>query len=1035
MRFIKLLPALILALLLLLVIAYQGVNIVLQRGDGGAKISEFINHHLPGVRFRYATARLRPGLGGVFIRVDDAYLGSGDSFVSAPQADFWLRPGGGVVVLHAPQINLTGGDTALPLPTAGEWQIKANDATIRWHDAAAGVSLTLHNSLLLARQKKGQWRLQLDSEEKSRRLHARANLQAVESAIQGEIYAEFDGWQPPAALPINWHAAQVTVRATIDGGKVDWRAVGNWRQQPATTVRWHADGQWNTTGITAAVTVAAHHVPIPAAPQAPPAAVYISGTGHYESASGRWQWQSDKAVAVSKDGILRATADITGNGANITHAAANLRLIDLPAKSLSLYVTAGPVRQWFAKSITAGGIVENAHIAWRGTPTNPTIALTAAFSDVDIDIAPGWPPAQKLRGVVVLSGNDITASGAGMISGMAATDITVRIPDLTAERATIHLAAQFVRAPLTRYIAAAERLPPAQQAVQALTDDLSLSGDGKLSLSVSVPLAAPETATMRGRLAVHEGEADAGGGLPKAQRLNGIIHIDNDGTRATLIGQLHKQPLTVQFNNSHVAMHGTIDTTVALSLAGLQALPVTGTTSFTVRRDNRQTVIVSALAGAAIHLPPPLQKAASVSAALSVRLQAAQTEAQLQLADNMFYLTHHGGTDIAINDATQPPPAIGVNLHGTLAAIANADAWLPMATNAGGGAIAISLVIADSELLKMRHTALRVVSPVPVNNTRQFMLAGDRIGGIIFYRPGSVRASLSHLLLDDLQTAGNLNVNMQRLTVAVTVKSFTVGGADLGQLLIAGVPERNEFWQLTQLQLQKGRNTLHMAGRYAGYETNLTLNLSAPDAAGLIQTFGWNDVISEGEAQLTGNIKWPNTPDSFSLLNMSGHLKLQAGNLRYLKTDANIVSLLAIFSPQSLLSLGFTEIGKEGIRMDTLSGEIFLADGNAVFHDITMENKDINISLGGKTYLPEQTLDISGRVRPGHRLLNAGSVVSLGAGVAALSPVSLAAGFLLGKVFERPLSEIGAYNYTITGTWKDPQYTEVGTVVINPPDK
>lgn len=1040
MRFLNLLPTLILAFLLLFIAAYQGVNTMLEHGDDGKKISAVINRYLPGVQFRYATARLRLGLGNALIRLEDAQLSGGNNTLSVPQADFWLRPGGGIVVLYAPEINLTHtGATlpAVPLPTVGEWQIEMRDATVRWHDKTAGMLLTLHNVGLLARLEQKQWRLQLDAEAKSRRLHALAHLQPTAAGVRGEVYAEFDNWPPAATLPGQWNATRTTVRAMIEGDKARWRAVGNWHppslNNTAPVVRWHAGGLWHRGGVTATVALAAENMLLAAAPQAPPVAAYISGVMQYDSATALWQWQSTKAIASGKDGTLRASGRLTGNGATVTDITATLRLIEVPAKSLSLYVPAGPMQQWFAESVTAAGMIENARIAWRGPPNAPSIALTAAFDDATIELAADWPPAQHLRGVITVADGDINISGTGMIAGMAG-DVVVRMPDLAAERATLHLAAQFIRAPLTHYLAAAGQLPPTQTAIQTLTDDLSLSGEGKLSLSLSVPLATPENTAVRGKLAVHNVVAEVGAALPRARRLSGVVTIDNNGARGTLRGRFQKHPLTVKFNNRKVALHGSIDAAVALSLAALQTLSVTGTTPFVLRRDDRQTVILSPLTGAAILLPPPLAKAAAMTAALSVRLQAAQTEVQLQLDGNRFYVTHRGGTDIAINSEPQPPPAAGINFHGTIGEITGADAWLPLAAGAKADASAISLVITDSELLNMRHTVLRVVSPPPLNNTRRFMLSGDSIAGTVSYRPGNVRANLSRLLLRDLQTAGNLNVEMLHLTVAVTVEEFQMGGAGLGRLHIAGKPLAKEVWQLTRLQLQNGRNTLHMAGQYADHTTNLTLTLNAPDAAGLIQTFGWDNVISEGEIHLAGGINWPATPADFSLHNLRGRLQLQAEDLRYLKTDADIISLLAVFSPQSLFSLGFTEIGKEGVRLDTLGGEIYLADGNAVFQDITMTNEDINISLTGKTYLPDQTLALSGRVRPGNRLLNAGSVVSLGAGVAALHPISLAAGFLLGKVFEQPLSEIGAYNYTITGTWDDPKYTEVGTVV-NPPKR
>ena len=401
---------------------------------------------------------------------------------------------------------------------------------------------------------------------------------------------------------------------------------------------------------------------------------------------------------------------------------------------------------------------------------------------------------------------------------------------------------------------------------------------------------------------------------------------------------------------------------------------------------------------------------------------------ELHFAENVFRAAvANGGADIALNAPLSPPPENGVYLHGEISGAEDAGAWAAL----GGGAAktGISLHITDSNLFNIYHPTLVVQSFPPETGPRKIALRGGGISGTVFYGGNILRAELSRL---SLRAAGGGGLDIRNLTISAAVADFHFGGAALGGAEIYGAPA-DGGWILQKAVFQNGANALRLSAKYDGAETSLTMSLSAPDAPGLLAALGQGDVISEGGAELSGYLSWPKTPVDFSAAAAVGGASLRAQDLRYPDAGPGVLGFLAVFSPQSLLQLGFTEIGKEGILLNTMSGGISFSGGAAQFENFTMENDDINISLGGAANLETRTLKLSGRVRPGHRLLKAGSAVSIGAGLAAVQPLSLAAGWFLGKIFEKPLSEIGAYNYTITGPWESPVYAETGVTFRAPP--
>ncbi len=1013
--------AALLTLLFLSVAFLYGANLYLR--DGGGQIGDIIRRYAPGTEVRFSRAGLRLGFGAAAFYAENLRLEDGKgSEIHAPRADFWLGADGIVAVLHDPEITIRRG--AGPPPVLGEWTAEARRAKVRWLDAD-GVSLTLHNALLRARHAQGRLRASvLEETDDGRKLRAAADMRVGEDGVRGVAELAVKNW-PPGVLPPQWkewEKMQLTVRAHIDEDGARFFAAGDSAPGGDLTAaaRFRANGYWDgeTANITAAI-AAEKWIPVA---DAPPLSALLRGDLQYRD--GVWRWRGD-ILAAGEDGIAGGKIRARGDRTNIADADADLRIVGVPAQSLWKYVPQTETREWLADSV-AGGTITFARLRARGLPPNLRTELTAAFSGGRIRVAEGWPDARRLNGILTADEDRVIVAGEGEIAGAAADSVRAHIPFSDAETpATLYLRAAFNRAPLPSYLAAARALPPARDEVESVMRRLHFSGDARLSLAMQVPLAAAENAAFDARLTIlGDGEISvAGAELPPLSAVSGAATIADDGVRAGLRGRLENAPVSLFAENETIRIHGTIPATVALSVAGITGFPASGAAKFTLRRDGRKTAFISDLRGVSFALPPPLAKTADETAFLRAETADGETQASLHLRGDDFLLQHNGGgMDIAINESQRAPPAKGAYIHGELRGIRGGAEWL--AFGGGGDDVALSLAFADSEVLNMPRQNLTVRAPPPgADGARRIILRGDAVDGAVSYRPGALRAELSRLRLANLP-GGDAAPDIRGLSVVAAADDLHIGGVALGALTLRGAPA-GDGWILNTLRVENGENALAAGGLYDGARTELTVLFSAPDAAAALETFGQNNVVSEGGATLAGGVSWPGAPPDFSLDLMEGNISLLAEDLRYLKSEQGVIGFLAVFSPQSLLQLGFTELGREGVQIKTMRGEIALRGGSAEFRDIVMENDDLNISLRGETDLRARTLDISGRVRPGNRLLNAGSAAGIGA-IATVQPIALAAGWFLGKIFEKPLSEIGAYDYTVTGVWSDPKYTEGG---------
>ena len=399
------------------------------------------------------------------------------------------------------------------------------------------------------------------------------------------------------------------------------------------------------------------------------------------------------------------------------------------------------------------------------------------------------------------------------------------------------------------------------------------------------------------------------------------------------------------------------------------------------------------------------------------------------------------GVDIAINAPSRPPPKSGARAHG--AGTTNPENWLAFVAGGGDGAFVATLTLRNSRLLGARHNFLTIAVAAASGGGRSLRIASKKIDGSAVWRGDRISANFATLWLatndeeeaarqNDENDTGDEDGLLQNLSLRATVERLLWGedGITLGRAFLRGGP-RDESWELARLNIKNGEAEFNAGGEYDGEITHITADLRAPDAARLMSVFNLPPVIGEGEVSLFGSFAWPNAPDRFSQKAMRGRLRVNIKNLRYLDIGAatGFVNLLAVFSPQSLLSFGFTDLAKPGEVIEETRGEVELKNGIASSSGIILRGDDLQMNIHGETDFINKKHRLRGRVRPGKKLVKAAGVVGIGAGGFVLEPLALLVGPVFNAVFDAPLSELGAYDYAITGDWESPVYAKIEATV------
>jgi uncharacterized protein YhdP len=213
----------------------------------------------------------------------------------------------------------------------------------------------------------------------------------------------------------------------------------------------------------------------------------------------------------------------------------------------------------------------------------------------------------------------------------------------------------------------------------------------------------------------------------------------------------------------------------------------------------------------------------------------------------------------------------------------------------------------------------------------------------------------------------------------------------------------------------------------------MSVDLDVIDAGKLLKRLGYPEGIKGGASKLTGRLEWRGRPQDLDLATLSGELQLTTQKGQFVKLEPGIAKLLGVISLQSLprrITLDFGDIFSSGLAFDGITATITIAKGVAATSDFVIRSPSASIALTGDVDLAAETQNLRVRVVP-----YLGEGVALGA-TAIGGPIAGVAALALQKLLRDPVGQIMAFEYSVTGTWSDPQVSKTGrsgTQSVTPP--
>lgn len=479
-----------------------------------------------------------------------------------------------------------------------------------------------------------------------------------------------------------------------------------------------------------------------------------------------------------------------------------------------------------------------------------------------------------------------------------------------------------------------------------------------------------------------------------------------------------------------------------------------------------QLQLRSQLVGTALSLPAPLEKPAFAALPTVVRTSMPLGSGQIEVAfgQRLALRARNNGQQTGVrvvlgsDNVAEAPPASGLIVSGRTRQLDAMD-WIALFKGGEDEG--------DDDGLKLRHvdvtaTRLLMIGSVfpdtrlqlaPAPNALAVTLEGPALSGGLLVpetRGAAIVGRLSRLYWQNASPAGTA-------TAAATVPTRAVAGAPIGMPGAPPVPADDGLdpsaipplsldvdelrvgsaklgnarlrtrqlpagMQIEQLQLRSPQHDIDVAGTWLGKgahaRTQLQAKVASRDFGALLADAGYGGRIRGGHGTVQATAGWRGSPGAFRLSELEGKVGVDArdGHLLELEPGAGrVLGLLSVAELRRRLTLDFSDFFSKGFAFNRMEGEVVLGNGLARTDALVIDGPAAEIRIGGTTDLRAEQFDQVVDVLP----KSANVLTAVGA--VAAGPLGAAVGAVANAVLKRPLGEMGAKTYRVTGPWKEPK--------------
>jgi uncharacterized protein (TIGR02099 family) len=713
----------------------------------------------------------------------------------------------------------------------------------------------------------------------------------------------------------------------------------------------------------------------------------------------------------------------------------------------------------------------------RPDPKLGVFKASAKLSDALLDYGTGWPVINKLGLNLLFEGKRMELNAhTGSILGNQIIKSKATIAQLDADYPILNITSE-VTGPVSEGINFVNK-SPVLEVTQGFTEDLKTSGNGKLSLGLTIPMQNLEAAKYKGLYQITNGSME-NANIPALSQINGLLEFTESSLSAKNIkAYAFSSPLAFNLNSGkdkviRIAAKGRLNEDGLKQLFKEQNVEkvsdyISGSTEWTgnilIQKPRVNISIRSDLFGITSRFPAPLDKAADQQLSLLVDKKQDENfdnthvtlgnkiaarvinstengKLKLQRADIRFNPDTSAGT--VESEAVLDNRLTGISVNGKLDYL-DADAWRYVIKNITGSnkqetpfafrqtALTINaLDIFDRRINNLKISNISNKEGLHVN-VQSREITGDLQW--ISQNNGKLIARLSNLTipgnapdkLSALKDSGSsspqqfIKLEQDYPALDIVSDNFEFNKKNFGALELVAYPQ-NDNWNIQKIKFSSPDSVMSAEGQWNNWirSPNTFLNVSwdIKDLGNTLKKFGYPDTIKDGAGELKGRLHWPGSPSQFDTTRLNGELEFEVHKGQILQVQPGVGRLLGLLSLQSLprrLTLDFRDLFSNGFAFDKINATVKINQGVMRSDNFVMTGPAADVEIKGETNLQKETQHLFVKVMP--RISDSLSLAALAGG-----PLAGAVAFLAQKVLKDPLNKIISTEYEITGTWDNPQ--------------
>ncbi|KRG69057.1 YhdP family protein [Pseudoxanthomonas dokdonensis] len=716
---------------------------------------------------------------------------------------------------------------------------------------------------------------------------------------------------------------------------------------------------------------------------------------------------------------------------------------------------------------------------WPFVAGNGRFEATARIDGGKVKFQPDWPAMEQLNARLRFIGAGFDVEGSGKLAAVNVDHLQAGIERFSQAHLRVDADTRSDAAPLLALL----QHSPLRKSYADTLDNLQARGNVRASFHLLQPMHADEAAARKlygdldlsaARLSEKRWDLDFSGVSGHAEYSDHGFHaeglkVSHDGLPGTLSlragDDTHDQrhafeaqlqaPVAVDRLLDHAPemawlrpyAHGTSRWDVAVAVGReavvgqAAAVPV-------------QLTLQSDLRGTALTLPAPLDKpqavalATRVSSALPLGQGVTEVAFGERLALRARSQAGKTGVRVELGSASvqELPPPEGLVVTGHTGDL-DAMEWVALTRGGGQGSLALQHidVLADRLLLLGSAFPQTRLQLAPAPAALAVSLEGPALAGGLLIPKASGEAISGRLARvhwrkaatgssADGETVADADADTDATPfnpadvppLALDIQELKFNDLALGQTHLRSRALADGM-QLEQLQMRAPGQDIDLSGSWRGIganaDTRLQAHIDSRDYGALFAGIGYPGQLGGGEGIVKLDLHWPGSPAAFQLAALDGtaNIALRDGHLLELEPGAGrVLGLLSVAEVRRRLTLDFSDFFSKGFAFNKVDGSVQLGDGNARSDHLVVDGPAAEIRIGGVTDLRNERFDQTIEVLP-----KSGNVLTA-VGAVAAGPIGAAVGAVANAVLRKPLSEIGAKTYRVTGPWKNPQVETMG---------